>query len=79
MSARDHIHNPLLSLPAVAKLRDMPAANRAALRALLLELAGDAATRAEYCWRRHKAPMAVYWKAVAVYAKHTARAIGGKQ
>jgi hypothetical protein len=60
-------------IKAMAALRDLPASNRKAIRALLLDLSRDAATRAETCWRKHKAPMATYWKAVAVYAKHTAR------
>ena len=35
----------------------------------------DAAQRAQKSWRTHKAPMALYWKAVSVYARHIARAI----
>ena len=70
-----NVHNPLLDLPAVAALQALPAANRAAMRALLLDLAKDAGGRAEVSWRRHKGPMAAYWKAVAVYAKHAARAL----
>ena len=48
---------------------------RAALRAVLLDLALDAGGRADLSWRRHKAPMAAYWKAVAVYARHLARVL----
>lgn len=69
------IHNPLLALPAISELQGLPAASRAALRAVMLDLARDASDRAEACWQRHKGPMAAYWKAVAVYAKHTARAL----
>lgn len=65
--------NPLLRLPAAAKLAGLPAESRAALRALLLELAADAGGRAQLSWRTHKAPMALYWKTVAVYARHIAR------
>jgi hypothetical protein len=74
-------HNPLLGLRAIAALQALPADQRAAIRGLLLELSTDAATRAETSWRKHKAPMATYWKAVGVYAKHTARAInqGGRR
>lgn len=67
--------NPLLALPAVAKLRELPPATRADLRALLLDLGAEAQARADHSWKRHKAPMAAYWKAVAVYARHTARAL----
>lgn len=70
-----NVHNPLLDLPAVAALQARPAADRAALRALLLDLARDAGGRAELSWRRHKGPMAAYWKAVSVYAKHAARTL----
>jgi hypothetical protein len=40
---------------------------------LLLDIRQDAQVRAEKSWRSHKAPMAAYWKAVAVYAGHAAR------
>jgi hypothetical protein len=43
------------------------------LRDLLLAIRADAQARAAECWRKHKAPMACYWKAVAVYAGHAAR------
>jgi hypothetical protein len=72
-SNRPETRNPLLALPSAARLADLPEDSRAALRALLLDIHSDAAERAQTCWRKHKAPMAVYWKAVAVYAGHTAR------
>lgn len=58
-----------------ARFASLPAPARAALRAALLDLRSDALARAEAQWRRHKAPMAVYWKVVGVYAGHLARAI----
>lgn len=69
------VHNPVLALPAVARLRELPPESREALRAVLEDLRIDAATRAEQAWRRHKGPMAAYWKAVSVYARHIRRAI----
>jgi hypothetical protein len=75
-SNRPDVRNPILALPASAELLALPNESREALRRLLLSLSEDAASRAQKCWRTHKAPMAVYWKAVAVYAKHIARAIG---
>lgn len=72
-SVRATVRNPLLALPAAADLQRLPADAKAALRALLLEIRTDARARANECWRKHKAPMAAYWKAVAVYANHTAR------
>ena len=53
----------------------LPLDARLALRAALLELREDALQRAELQWRRHKSPMAFYWKVVGVYAGHLARAI----
>lgn len=72
-SSRADVRNPLMQLPSAAAIRRLPAEARAALRLLLLDMSQDARARAEHCWRRHKAPMAAYWKAVAVYAKHAAR------
>ena len=53
----------------------LPPQARHALRDCLIELRLDALERAEHCWRNHKAPMALYWKVVAVYSGHLARAI----
>jgi hypothetical protein len=72
-SARSDVRNPLLTLPSAQALAELPSESKEALHALLLDLAAAAAWRAEESWRRHKAPMAAYWKAVAVYARHTAR------
>lgn len=74
-SLRREVRNPILALPAIRRLQMMPADTREALTALLGELSQDAAMKADHAWRRHKAPMAAYWKAVAVYARHTARAL----
>ena len=63
----------LLALPAAQRVTSLPPEARAALRFLLLDIRADAQVRAEKCWRKHKAPMAAYWKAVAVYAGHTSR------
>lgn len=69
------VRNPVLSLPAAAGLATLPPQARDALRALLKEISADARIRAEKCWRTHKGPMALYWKCVAVYTGHIARAI----
>jgi hypothetical protein len=76
MSARSNrvdVRNPLLRLPAAQAIANLPPEARAALRALLVEIGADARARADECWRKHKAPMACYWKALAVYAGHAAR------
>lgn len=72
-SNRADVRNPLLALPSSAEIARLPQEAKAALRKLLLELRADAHARAEKCWRTRKAPMAAYWRAVAVYAGHTAR------
>ena len=53
----------------------LPLPARIALKDALLDLRADALKRAELQWRRHKAPMAYYWKVVGVYAGHLARSI----
>lgn len=75
-SNRTDVRNPVLALPAAARLATLPEEARGALDGVLRDIARDASDRAEACWRKHKAPMAVYWKAVAVYARHIARATG---
>lgn len=75
MKARALRANPVLGLPALARLAAQPAAVRRDLVAVLHELRQEASGRAETSWRRHKAPMAAYWKAVSVYAGHLARAL----
>ena len=53
----------------------LPPPAREALREALLDLRADALARAQVQWARHKAPMALYWKVVGVYAGHLARAL----
>jgi len=77
-SARAEVRNPILALPASDRLRSLDEPARAALRDVLLDLQCDARGRADECWRKHKAPMAAYWKAVSVYAGHVARVLGRK-
>lgn len=74
-AARADVRNPILALPAFAKVRALPEPTRAHLRELLSDMADDARARADASWRAHKGPMAVYWKAVAVYAGHIRRAL----
>ena len=58
-----------------ARFKSLPTPARIALRAALLDLRADALRRAELQWRRHTAPMALYWKVVGVYAGHLARSL----
>lgn len=78
MTARDvrrEVRNPILGLPAARRVHRLSEAQRGQLADLLSELAVDAAARAQHCWSRHKAPMAAYWKACSVYARHLARVL----
>lgn len=74
-SSKPEVRNPVLGLPAAQKLLSLPPETREALRAILLEMRQDAQGKADYCWRKHKAPMAAYWKAVAVYSGHIAKVL----
>jgi hypothetical protein len=67
--------NPLLALPAVARLRALDSPARLVIREILLDLQRDARDRADHSWRTRKPPMASYWAAVGVYAGHLARAL----
>lgn len=78
-SARRETRNPLLALPAFGRLQALPIETRREMAAALRELKRDAASRAAKAWQTHKAPMAVYWKAVSVYCGHIARVLDAKE
>jgi len=67
------VRNPLLRLPSAQRIADLPPEAREAFQALMQDIRVDARDLAEKCWKKHKAPMAAYWKAVSVYAGHSAR------
>lgn len=66
------VRNPLVLLPAAQAMQALEPTAKAAMRSLLLDLSKDCRVRAEKAWRTHKGPMAAYWKAQAVYARHAA-------
>jgi hypothetical protein len=75
-SNQPEVRNPLLALPSAARAWDMPpAAARAWLLMFLQDFRRDAQQRATKSWQSHKAPQALYWKVVAVYAGHMARVL----
>jgi hypothetical protein len=45
-----------------------------AVHRLLRQLGDQAHERAEASWRQRKGPMAAYWRAVSIYARHAAAA-----
>lgn len=63
----------MLAMPAMRELRG--SADLHLLIAVLRDIRADARARADKAWTTHKAPMALYWKAVSVYAGHLARAL----
>lgn len=68
--------NPLLKLPAAQKLLALPdSPEKRLVEQLFRELRADADQLAEKSWRQRKGPMAAYWRAVATYAIHAARAL----
>lgn len=72
-SLRPSVRNPLIELPAAREIQALPEETRKQLRALLLDIRTSAQAKAQHSWRLSKAPMAFYWKVVAVYAGHIAR------
>ena len=68
------VRNPLLAVPGVQDaIASIPLDSKEALRKVLMALRADAQAKAAKSWAQHKAPMALYWKVVAVYAGHIAR------
>lgn len=66
------MRNPVLALPAAQRFSELPLEAKELLRGLLLEISADARRRASQSWLKNKAPMALYWKIIAVYARHFA-------
>lgn len=69
-SSRPDVRNPLLALPSVQGMATLDRAALVAFVGVLKEIERDCREKADKCWRTHKAPMAAYWKANAVYARH---------
>jgi hypothetical protein len=76
-SLRADVRNPLLALPSARRLKTLPPHVKGILYELLEDISEDARIRAEDCWQKHKAPMAAYWKGVAVLSGHTKRLLRG--
>lgn len=75
-SNRREVRNPILGLPEVQQIKEeMSSEERERLARILTIIAKDASDRAQRLWKSHKAPMAAYWKAKAVDARHLARAV----
>ncbi len=74
-SNRADVRNPMLALPEVQAFAALPDDSRKALRDALNAFSKACRERGNECWRRHKPPMAAYWKANAVNARHLAKAL----
>lgn len=75
-SSRREVRNPILGLhSAKLALLELTPCERERVKTVMLAIRDDARDRAQLNWRRHKAPMALYWKAVSVYAGHIARVL----
>ncbi|MBS7532194.1 hypothetical protein KHC28_00760 [Ancylobacter sonchi] len=72
------VRNPVLALPASARISELPPEARTLLAEILRDVARDARERAQRSWRQNKGPMAAYWKAVGAYASHIRRALSSQ-
>lgn len=74
-SNRIEVRNPVLALPAIERIKDLDPNARKALADILGDIAKDARRRGDESWRKNKAPMAAYWRAVSTYSGHIKRAV----
>ena len=72
-SIRPDVRNPLLKFPSAADLQKLPPEARAAIRALCLEASKAWRAHSDECWKKNKPPIAAYWRAWSVNARHLAR------
>ncbi|KQS76841.1 hypothetical protein ASG25_15590 [Rhizobium sp. Leaf384] len=77
-SNRREVRNPVLSLPSVKRLDELPPETRELVADILGDLVKDARSRAQQSWIKNKGPMAAYWKAVGAYAHHFRRVVAGR-
>jgi hypothetical protein len=75
-SSRAEVRNPVLRLKATKRIFEMPRDQQEIWYDILKEMSAEARVEAERLWRKPKAPMAGYHKALAVYAGHFAKVIG---
>lgn len=74
-SRRREVRNPVLALPSVQRLVDLPPDVREVIQDVLADMVLDARQRAQSSWKKNKGPMAAYWKAVGAYAEHFRRVV----
>jgi hypothetical protein len=77
-SARADVRNPVLRLPEAAALADWCRAHPEGadhLWRLVRAISAQAHAEADRSWRQRKPPLAAYWRAMGVYARHIAAAL----
>jgi hypothetical protein len=68
--------NPILEIPEARQaIAELTAGERDKLARILVAVGRGAERTAQEQWRRRKAPMAAYWFAKGVDARHIARAL----
>jgi uncharacterized membrane protein len=65
----------MLALQEVRDAASLPPEAREALRRVLLAVSKTCREKGNEAWRKHKPPMAAYWKSNAVHARHLAHAM----
>ncbi len=75
-STSAQVRNPIAADSEVAKIiAAMSPEGRESLRKILKALSASWRSKADKAWRTHKPPMAAYWKAGAVNARHLSVAL----
>ncbi len=74
-SSRPEVRNPIVALVASRRLLELDVRCKHQLRIILLMMRDEARAHANSCWAAKKGPLAVFWKATAVYAGHIARVV----
>lgn len=75
-SNRAAVRNPIAADAEVcAILAEISPEGREVLRRVLTSLSKSWRAKAEQSWRKHKPPVAAYWKSNAVNARHLALAL----
>ena len=75
-SSLPEVRNPLLAIPEVqAEISTLSPEASASLERILLGLSKNFRAKGDEAWRKHKPPMAAYWKQNAVNARHLALAL----
>jgi len=70
--------NPLITLPALQELMELPIEDRRRIAKVFRDLRQQANAEAEKAWGNRKGPMAAYYRAMSTYSRHFAHALEKK-